>query len=240
MHTTLFRATPSGTVRRQCANATGKFVCTIRAYPAHAKELGNQPPKEPFFFLKPTSSYVASGGQVEIPQGIIAHHEVELGVVIGKTGRDISQADAKSHISGYTLAVDMTARNLQDKVRKQGLPWSSAKGFDTFTPIGSFIPESEISNPQDLRLKLQINGVTKQDGTTSDMIFQIPQLIEHVSSIMTLEEGDVVLTGTPSGVGPVNPGDFVECSLADSQGQELAKLVFNAVQRQGGYRFQSD
>ncbi|KAJ2915240.1 hypothetical protein MD484_g5158, partial [Candolleomyces efflorescens] len=217
-----------------------KIVAIGRNYAAHAKELGNAVPKEPFFFLKPTSSYVESGGKVEIPQGVVAHHEVELGVVIGKAGRDISQADAKSHISGYTLAVDMTARNIQDKVKKAGLPWSAAKGFDSFTPVGPFIPKSDIPSPDSLRLKLQINGVTKQDGPTSDMMFKIPQLIEHVSSIMTLEEGDVVLTGTPPGVGEVKPGDFVECFLADSEGKELSKIVFNAVQRQGGYRFQSD
>ncbi|KAJ2921715.1 hypothetical protein H1R20_g3366, partial [Candolleomyces eurysporus] len=185
-----------------------KIVAIGRNYAAHAKELGNAVPKEPFFFLKPTSSYVESGGKVEIPQGVVAHHEVELGVVIGKTGRDISQADAKSHISGYTLAVDMTARNIQDKVKKAGLPWSSAKGFDTFTPVGPFIPKDAISDPDNLRLKLQ--------------------------------EGDVVLTGTPPGVGEVKAGDFVECSLADSEGKELSKIVFNAVQRQGGYKFQSE
>ncbi|KAF5323952.1 hypothetical protein D9611_008222 [Ephemerocybe angulata] len=273
---------------------TGKKIVAIgRNYAAHAKELGNAVPKEPFFFLKPTSSYVQNGGKVEIPQGIIAHHEgrssvvprswktwcgletrytpnsdvhplsqpvarhvllhnlrhtltnpittyalqVELGVVIGKTGRDISPADAKSHISGYTLAVDMTARNLQDRVKKAGLPWSAAKGFDTFTPIGSFIPSSAIAEPHALQLKLDINGVTKQDGSTADMIFDIPSLIAHVSGIMTLEEGDVLLTGTPPGVGPVVPGDRVECSLKDKEGKQLASLVFDAVQRQGGYKF---
>ncbi|KAF6763664.1 hypothetical protein DFP72DRAFT_480487 [Ephemerocybe angulata] len=217
---------------------TGKKIVAIgRNYAAHAKELGNAVPKEPFFFLKPTSSYVQNGGKVEIPQGIIAHHEVELGVVIGKTGRDISPADAKSHISGYTLAVDMTARNLQDRVKKAGLPWSAAKGFDTFTPIGSFIPSSEIAEPHALQLKLDINGVTKQDGSTADMIFDIPSLIAHVSGIMTLEEGDVLLTGTPPGVGPIVPGDRVECSLKDKEGKQLASLVFDAVQRQGGYKF---
>ncbi|KAG6836789.1 hypothetical protein H0H93_003210 [Arthromyces matolae] len=113
-----------------------KIVAIGRNYAAHAKELNNPTPKEPFFFLKPTTSYVESGGRVEIPRGIIAHHEVELGLVIGKGGRNISEANATSHVAGYTLAVDMTARNLQDKVKKAGLPWSAAKGFDTFTPIG--------------------------------------------------------------------------------------------------------
>ncbi|KAG6885878.1 hypothetical protein C0993_008397 [Termitomyces sp. T159_Od127] len=117
----------------------------------------------------------------------------------------------------------MTARNLQDKVKKMGLPWSAAKGFDTFTPVG---------------LSLKINGLLKQDGVTSDMIFRIPRLIEHVSSIMTLEEGDLILTGTPEGVGQVVPGDKVECLLADDTGKELATLNFTAVAREGGYEFQ--
>lgn len=165
---------------------------------------------------------------------------MELGLVIGKPGRDISQANAESHIAGYTLAVDMTARNLQEKVKKQGLPWSTVKGFDTFTPIGAFIPKSAISDPHDLRLQLKVNGILKQDGTTSDMIFRIPRVIEHVSSIMKLEDGDLILTGTPSGVGPIVPGDRVECSLANAAGQELLTLDFTAVAREGGYRFQED
>jgi len=138
------------------------------------------------------------------------------------------------------LAVDMTARNLQDRVRKSGLPWSAAKGFDTFTPIGTFIPKNSIKDAHDLRLSLKINGEVKQDGTTADMIFRIPRLVEHVSSIMTLEEGDVILTGTPSGVGPVVPGDKVECKLAQPNGDELISLDFEAIQREGVYRFHED
>jgi len=217
-----------------------KIVAIGRNYAEHIKELNNALPKEPFFFLKPTTSYVASGGNVEIPRGIIAHHEVELGLVIGKTGRNISQADAESYIGGYTLACDMTARNLQEEVKKKGLPWSAAKGFDTFTPIGNFIAKELVSDPHKLSLLLKINGETKQNGSTADMIFKIPRLIEHISSIMTLEEGDLVLTGTPSGVGPVNLGDNVECQLVDlSSGKELSKLIFQAVERQGGYQFKS-
>ncbi|KAH8106932.1 hypothetical protein BXZ70DRAFT_885567 [Cristinia sonorae] len=217
-----------------------KIVAIGRNYADHAKELNNAVPKEPFFFLKPTTSYVVSGGKVEIPRGIVAHHEVELGLVIGKGGRDIKQADAEAHIAGYALAVDMTARNLQDQVKKKGLPWSAAKGFDTFTPIGSYIPKSSILDPHKLNLSLKINGTVKQNGPTSDMIFRIPRLIEHISSIMTLEEGDLILTGTPSGVGPLTPGDEVECALTDAEGKELASLNFSAVPRDGGYQFTPD
>ncbi|KAK7693896.1 hypothetical protein QCA50_003469 [Cerrena zonata] len=211
-----------------------KIVAIGRNYADHAKELNNAVPKEPFFFLKPTSSYLPSGRKLEIPRGILAHHEVELGLIIGKSGRDIPQASALSHVAGYALAVDMTARNLQDQVKKKGLPWSAAKGFDTFTPIGKYIPASAIPDPQNLNLSLKINGAIKQNGSTGDMIFRIPRLIEHVSSIMTLEEGDLLLTGTPSGVGPVQPGDVVE-----SQGKELDTIKFDAVEREGGYHFQA-
>ncbi|KIK14374.1 hypothetical protein PISMIDRAFT_688023 [Pisolithus microcarpus 441] len=214
-----------------------KIVAIGRNYSEHVKELGNTRPKEPFFFLKPTTSYVSSGGKIEIPRGIIAHHEVELGLVIGKCGREISPEAAESHIAGYALAIDMTARNMQDEVKKKGLPWSAVKGFDTFTPIGAFIPKSAILDPHDLRLSLKINGITKQNGTTADMIFRIPRLIEHISSIMTLEEGDLVLTGTPSGVGPVAPGDKVDCTLADSNGKILDAIDFTAIPRTGGYLF---
>ncbi|KAF7799615.1 hypothetical protein EIP86_010853 [Pleurotus ostreatoroseus] len=214
-----------------------KIVAIGRNYADHVKELKNAIPKEPFFFLKPTSSYLPSGGKVEIPRGIIAHHEVELGLVIGKRGRDISQADAYSHIAGYALAVDMTARNLQDEVKKKGLPWSAVKGFDTFTPISAFVPKSAVQDAQNLNLLLKINGSVKQDGNTSHMIFPIPRLIEHISSIMTLEEGDLVLTGTPSGIGPIADGDQIECSLSTPEGKELTNLSFGAVKRLGGYEY---
>ncbi|KAI0062343.1 hypothetical protein BV25DRAFT_1885681 [Artomyces pyxidatus] len=216
-----------------------KIVAIGRNYADHVKELKNTIPKEPFFFLKPTTSYLPSGGNVEIPRGIVAHYEVELGLVIGKGGRDISSSDADSHIAGYALAVDMTARNLQDEVKKKGLPWSAVKGFDTFTPIGSFIPKSQVADPHNLSLWLKINGQLKQNGNTADMIFRIPRLIEHVSSIMTLEEGDLILTGTPSGIGPINAGDEILCGLADAATQqELSKLEFGAVSRSAGYFYQ--
>ncbi|KAF5388953.1 hypothetical protein D9757_005048 [Collybiopsis confluens] len=234
------------------------IVAIGRNYAEHIKELSNTAPKEPFFFLKPTTSYLLPGGNVEIPKGIVCHHEVELGLVIGKRGRDISQANADAHIAGYALAVDMTARNLQDQVKSKGLPWSAAKGFDTFTPIGSErrslffggwgwgwslgvvldrIGDADVKDPHDLRLWLKINGAFKQNGTTSDMIFRIPRLIEHISSIMTLEEGDLVLTGTPSGVGPIAAGDEIQCVLGTGEGKVLDELRFGVVDREGGYQF---
>jgi len=181
---------------------------------------------------------VSSPGKIEIPKGVLAHHEIELAVVIGKGGREIRPDNALEHVAGYALAIDMTARNMQEEVKKRGLPWSAAKGFDTFTPISSFISKEKVQNPQDLNIWLKINGTTKQQGNTKDMIFPIPKLIEHVSSIMTLQENDVILTGTPSGVGPVQPGDHVTAGLSNpGQEAELATLEFSAEERSSGYQY---
>ncbi|CDO73667.1 hypothetical protein BN946_scf185014.g137 [Trametes cinnabarina] len=217
-----------------------QIVAIGRNYSEHAKELNNAVPKEPIIFLKPTTSYVLSGGNMEIPKGVVAHHEVELGVVVGKRGRDIPESEAEGYVAGYALAVDMTARNVQEELKSKRLPWTVAKGFDTFTPISSYVPKEQVANAADLNLSLKINGAVKQDGNTKDMIFPIPRLIHHISTIMTLEEGDLILTGTPSGVGPVVPGDKVECTLKDSTGKELATLNFNAVQREGGYHYKPE
>jgi len=218
-----------------------KIVGISRNYLGHVKELNNPIPKEPSFFLKPTSSYLPSqtpGTKVQIPRGVLARHEVELGLVIGTPGRDISQEDALHHVAGYTLAVDMTARNVQEIAKAKGLPWCAAKGMDTFTPVGRFIPKDAVVDPQNLQLSLKVNDQLKQNGSTSDMMFGIPALIEHVSSIMTLETGDVILTGTPPGVGPVKPGDKVECKLQDNAtGTELSKIEFEAIERDGRYEF---
>ncbi|KAF9344000.1 Acylpyruvase fahd1, mitochondrial [Mortierella sp. AD094] len=210
---------------------TGRKIVAIgRNYSEHAKELGNEVPTAPFFFLKPTSSYITNGQSIEIPAGCEVHHEVELAVIIGKDGRDILAKDADSYISGYALSLDMTARNLQEQAKKKGMPWSAAKGFDTFTPIGDFIPKEQISDHSNVDLLLQIDGVTKQQGNTRDMIFGIPTLIENVSSIMKLEEGDVILTGTPKGVGPVLPGETITCELA-FEGKVLSQLRFPVIDR---------
>ncbi|KAI0707711.1 hypothetical protein C8Q76DRAFT_627723 [Earliella scabrosa] len=217
-----------------------KIVAIGRNYGEHAKELNNAIPKEPIIFLKPTTSYLPSGGNVEIPKGVLAHYEVELGVVVGKRGRDIPESEAESYVAGYALAVDMTARNLQEEIKAKRLPWTVAKGFDTFTPVSSYIPKDTVADTANLGLTLKVNGAVKQDGNTKDMLFSIPRLIQHISTIMTLEEGDLILTGTPSGVGPVGPGDKVECTLTDSTGKQLATLDFAAVQREGGYHYKPE
>ncbi|KAJ3209748.1 hypothetical protein HDU67_005967 [Dinochytrium kinnereticum] len=190
----------------------------------HAKELGNAVPKEPFFFLKPSSSFLRAPGSIEIPKGCNVHHEVELGVVIGKEGRDIPAEKIDDYVAGYVLAIDVTARNLQDIAKKEGKPWSAAKGFDTFTPVGEFIEKSKVKDVDNLDLWLKINGKTVQSGNTKDMMFKIPTLIHYVSSIMKLEKGDVILTGTPSGVGPMLPGSILTGGLKNPESDGLSSL----------------
>ncbi|KAI8812435.1 hypothetical protein BJ742DRAFT_747095 [Cladochytrium replicatum] len=213
----------------------GKIVAIGRNFAEHAKELGNEVPKSPFFFLKPASSIVREPGNIEIPKGCIVHHEVELGVVIGKTGRDIPASLADSYVAGYVLALDMTARNLQDEAKKKGHPWSTAKGFDTFTAASSFVPKDALPDPHNAHLWLKVDDRVAQSGSTKDMIFKIPQLIEFVSSIMTLEEGDWILTGTPSGVGPVSAGQVLTGGLkrSESDSHNLASFTFPVVDRKG-------
>ncbi|PWN50823.1 hypothetical protein IE53DRAFT_394732 [Violaceomyces palustris] len=214
-----------------------KIVAIGRNYAAHALELKNAIPTEPFFFLKPTTSYLSDQGTVQIPKGVECHYEVELGVVIGKLTKDVDRSHALDHVGGYALSIDMTARNLQEKVKSKGLPWSSAKGFDTFNPVSDFIPKETIPDPaRDLRLWLKVNDQLRQDGKTDEMIFDVPTLIEHVSSIMTLEEGDLLLTGTPSGVGRVVAGDVMTAGL-EHGGKLLKQLRINVADRVGGYEF---
>ncbi|RZC94068.1 hypothetical protein C5167_016365 [Papaver somniferum] len=193
-----------------------KIVAVGRNYAAHAKELGNAVPKEPVLFMKPTSSYLQNGGTIEIPYPLESlDHEVELGVVIGRKARDVSEAAAMDYVGGYALALDMTAREIQSNAKASGLPWTVAKGQDTFTPISSVLPKSMVPNPDDLELWLKVDGESRQKGSTKDMIFKIPFLVSYISSIMTLLEGDVILTGTPQGVGPVKAGQKITAGITD-------------------------
>ncbi|KAI9311416.1 hypothetical protein BX666DRAFT_1868146 [Dichotomocladium elegans] len=239
---------------------TGRKIVAIgRNFSEHAKELGNAVPKSPFFFLKPTSSYLANGGAVEIPTGCEVHHEVELAVVIGKDGRDYRPSEAMDYVAGYALAIDMTARNLQNEAKTKGLPWSASKGFDTFTPISEFIPKESIPDPSNVDLWLKVNDAFRQNGNTKDMIFRyvyiniyvplfslpifgccfysIPMLLSYVSSIMKLETGDVLLTGTPSGVGPIRPGDVITAGLKPvTSPSDIMNVKYSVTARNGLFK----
>ncbi|KDE08972.1 hypothetical protein MVLG_00696 [Microbotryum lychnidis-dioicae p1A1 Lamole] len=219
---------------------SGKKIIAIgRNYAAHIAELNNTTPTEPFFFLKPTTSYNADKEPVEVPRGVKVHHEVELGVVIGKGGRDISFASAMQHVAGYTLAIDYTGRNMQDTVKKRVFLGPPPKAWTPGgSPVSRFISKDEVKDPHQLRLWYKVNGETRQDGPTSLMLYKIDRLIEHCSSIMRLEEGDLILTGTPEGVSQVVEGDQIEAGL--QQGETvLASLSHRMIRREGGYEFKS-
>ncbi|OBA19633.1 hypothetical protein METBIDRAFT_46041 [Metschnikowia bicuspidata var. bicuspidata NRRL YB-4993] len=218
-----------------------KILCIGRNYAAHIKELNNTTPQQPFFFLKPSSSILKpNSGPFLVPRGTIVHHEVELAVILGKDLRnlteDFSPEDALEAIDGYALSIDMTARNVQDEAKKKGLPWSIGKGFDTFLPLSEFIPKENIPDPYNVRLDLKVNGKTKQDDMASLMIFPIHKILSHMSSIMTLEKGDLILTGTPKGVGPVKPGDHISASLHVGP-EKIASIEVEAREKDGPYYF---
>lgn len=155
------------------------------------------------------------------------HHEVELGVVIGRKGSQINENEANDYIGGYVIALDMTARDIQSEAKKKGQPWSIAKGFDTSCPISDFMPKESIAKPDELKIWCKVNGALKQEGDTSDMVFKIPHLISFISQYFTLETGDLILTGTPKGVGPVKSGDVIEIGIDDLSTENLLKASFN-------------
>lgn len=189
-----------------------KILGIGRNFEKHARELKNPVPSSPFFFLKPFSSLFLNDGKKPVvlpPQSTNVHHEVELGVVIGSTAKDVKASSALDYVSHYVVALDMTARDLQEKAKKDGMPWSVAKGFDTFCPVSGPIAKAEVEGRGHLTLFLEVNGVLRQEGSTADMIFKVPELIQYCSSMMTLERGDIILTGTPEGVGPVKAGDVM-------------------------------
>jgi len=221
------------------ANAR-KVICIGRNYADHVKELNNARPKQPFFFLKPPSSILPpKAGPVLAPKGVSLHYEVELACIMGKEVRDLDPDDEKAAIDaidGYCLSIDMTARNVQDEAKKKGLPWSIAKGFDTFLPISNYIPKADIPDPHNVELYLSVNGTIQQRDNTNLMLFQIPRQLSDISRVMTLEKGDVVLTGTPKGVGPVSVGDVMKAGLKVG-GKEIGTIEVGVEEKGGLYSF---
>jgi 2-keto-4-pentenoate hydratase/2-oxohepta-3-ene-1,7-dioic acid hydratase in catechol pathway len=191
-----------------CPVEPSKIVCVGRNYTAHAKELGTDVPKEPLLFLKPPSSLIAHGEQIALPaQSERVEHEAEIGVVIGRRLCDASAEDARAAIFGFTCVNDVTARDLQ----RRDVQFTRAKSFDTFCPVGPWI-ETERS-PEDLTIIGRVNGSERQRAHARDMVFPIVELVSFISSVMTLEPGDLIATGTPEGVGPLNPQDIVEIEI---------------------------
>ncbi len=191
--------------------APSKIVCVGRNYQEHAKELGNAVPTEPLIFLKPPSSLIASGDCIVYPKlSQNVHFEGELGVVIGKRARHVVAADAMDYVFGYTCVNDVTARDLQ---RKDG-QWTRGKGFDTFCAVGPWIVPKEDVALSALRVRTLLDGEVKQDAPVTDMIFPVDAIIAYVTEFMTLEPGDLIATGTPSGVGPMQAGSTVMIEIA--------------------------
>jgi 2-keto-4-pentenoate hydratase/2-oxohepta-3-ene-1,7-dioic acid hydratase in catechol pathway len=190
------------------ALAPSKIVCVGRNYAAHAKELGNEVPKEPLLFLKPPSSLIRSGESIVLPTvSNRVEYEGEIGVVVGQRLRKVSPQVARAAISHLCAANDVTARDLQ----KSDVQFTRAKGFDTFCAVGELGPvPNELGS---LRVRTLVNGVVRQDGSASDMVFDIPMLVSFISGVMTLEPGDLILTGTPEGVGTLSSGDVVEVEV---------------------------
>jgi 2-keto-4-pentenoate hydratase/2-oxohepta-3-ene-1,7-dioic acid hydratase in catechol pathway len=185
-----------------------KIVCVGRNYRDHAKEMGNDVPREPLIFLKPPSSVVADGEPIVLPpQSSQVEHEGEIGIVIGRTLSRVTPEEARKGVSKIVAANDVTARDLQ----RSDSQWTRAKGFDTFCPLGE--PADPPDDLASLTVVTKVNGVERQRGKGSDMVFSIPDVLAYVSHIMTLEPGDLVLTGSPAGVGKLSPGDEVEVEV---------------------------
>ena len=192
----------------------GKIICLARTYREHAKEMNTTVTKDPLLFLKPDTSVIFNHGTILIPsKSHCLHHEVELGVVIEKNGKHISQETAMDYVLGYLVALDITARDLQSEAKKNGWPWAIAKGFDTFAPLSDVVLKERVPNPKNLDLELKIKGAIKQKENTNQMIYSVERIISFISEIMTLERGDLILTGTPEGVGEIKEGDVLEARL---------------------------
>ena len=197
--------------------APNRILAIGRNFSEHAKELGSEVPDEPIVFQKASSSVIASGQPIVLPQGIgRVDFEGELAVVISAGGRNLSEAEALSHVAGYTLLNDVTARDAQRRAIAKSLPWFLSKSYDTFGPLGPYIvTPDEVGDPSALTLTLSVNGEIKQQAVLSEMLFSIPALIAYLSKHIALAPGDVIATGTPPGVGPLHPGDLVEVRIAE-------------------------
>ena len=202
----------------------GKILAVGRNYAAHNKEMGTEAKIPPVVFFKPPSALVHDGGNVALPRELGAvHHEVEMVVVMGKSGRGIVAAEALDHVLGYAVGIDLTLRDLQNEAKKKGEPWDLAKGFDGSAPVSLVVPKEHAGDPGDLPISLAVNGQVKQSGSTKDMLHHVSELVALASRLITLERGDLLFTGTPEGVGPIVPGDVVTARLG-----EIAELTITA------------
>lgn len=203
-----------------------RIFCVGRNYADHAREMGADPTREaPFYFTKPADAIVTGGADTPYPtETSDLHHEIELVVAIGTGGRSISEADALAHVYGYAVGIDLTRRDLQAVAKKAGRPWDMAKGFDASAPIGEIVPASRIGHPASARIALTVNGAPRQASDIAKMIWNIPETIANLSSLVALAPGDLIFTGTPEGVAAVVAGDLLEGAV-DGVGTVRTRIV---------------
>lgn len=222
-----FTPPPTAAVAIQNSNdlfPVHRIYCVGRNYAAHAREMGSDPDREPpFFFCKPADAVwaitppVGANGAALLPYASATsnlHHEIELVVAIGTGGREIPAERAEEHIWGYAVGLDMTRRDLQSRLKEKGHPWELGKAFDQSAPISSITPISQCGHIRSGRIWLKVNQQLRQEGDIGDMIWSIPEIIQHLSIYFELQPGDLIYTGTPEGVGPVKPGDLLSAGIA--------------------------
>ncbi len=209
-----------------------KTLCLGRNYLEHIKETEAPIPKEPVFFVKTINTLITGNKPIIYPKILYDNkeynrvdHEVELAFIINQKCKNVPAKSAFEYIQGYTIILDLTARNMQIADRNINLPWYRSKNFDTFAPIGPVIKETnEIKDPHNLNIKLKVNGEIRQSSNTKHMIFKIPQILEYLSKFLTLEKDDIIATGTPSGISPIKPGDTIEASI-----EKIGKITHEVI-----------
>ena len=194
----------------------GKIICVGQNYRKHIVELDSVKSKTPLLFMKPSTAILPEGRAINLPRfSQEVHHEVELALLIGKNAKNISSKKWKNYVNGVGVALDLTLRDLQKEAKRYGYPWTISKGFDGSCPLSTFIPIESVKDVQDLKIQLYINNNLRQEGSTKDMIWPVGELLAFITKIFTLEYGDIVLTGTPDGVGKLNSGDRVNASISE-------------------------
>ena len=197
-----------------------------RNYADHAREMGHDPNREkPFFFQKPSDAVLPSGSNFPYPpQSSNVHHEIEMVVALASGGRDIDEANALQHVYGYAVGIDITRRDLQQQMKQQGRPWEAGKSFDRSAPVSEIVPVASCGHPKNGRIWLTVNGEVRQDGDLSQLIWSVPEIIATLSASFELAGGDLIFTGTPAGVGPIEPGDRLSGGV-----QSVGEIEINVV-----------
>ena len=194
----------------------GKIVCIGQNYMRHIDELKSKITKTPLLFFKPATAILTEGNLINLPTiSNEVHHETELALLLGKEAKNISKSSWKEYVAGVGLALDLTLRDIQREAKKNGLPWAVCKGFDSSCPISSFVSLDSISDIQNLSIELFVNNEKRQEGFTGDMIWPVDELLTYITTIFTLEPGDIVLTGTPDGVGEIHTGDHLLAKISN-------------------------